>query len=330
MALENWQKVKIFRLAELLRQETDEEHPLKTAQICSELEEMGIPCDRRTLAVDIELLNSEGMEIKWKWAGKSKAFYVEDRSLSEPELKVLIDAVQAVSFIPEEQTEELVDKIAALGGTHKNRILKGNLVHFNVRKRSDESSTSTVAELEKAIQQRKKIKFSYYDLEIGGEKAYRNDGQLYEEEPVTLVFDEDHYYLITYNEQDDETENFRVDRMDGIEVTEEKISKTTMQLKRRVGRNKGQAFKMYRGQSQAVWLEFDSSLIDAVYDRFGEDTEMAPSGEDKVTASVLAHLDSAFWGWLFQFGEKMKVIGPEEVSEEYQERIMNLLPERND
>ncbi len=57
MASDNWQKLEIFKLAELLQQETDEEYPLKTAEICSKPEDMGIRCDRRTLAWDIDLLN---------------------------------------------------------------------------------------------------------------------------------------------------------------------------------------------------------------------------------------------------------------------------------
>ena len=35
-----------------------------------------------------------------------------------PELRILIDAVQAASFITEKKTLELVDKIAALGGSN--------------------------------------------------------------------------------------------------------------------------------------------------------------------------------------------------------------------
>ena len=59
--------------------------------------------------------------------------YIEDRSFSVPELKILIDAVQAASFITDKKTAELIDKIAELGGTHKADILKSNMVCFNTR-----------------------------------------------------------------------------------------------------------------------------------------------------------------------------------------------------
>ncbi len=324
MAADNWQKLKIFRLAELLRQETDEQHPLKTAEICSRLEDMGIPCDRRTLAVDIELLNEQGMQIGWKWVGKSKAFYIEDRSFSVPELKILIDAVQAASFIPEDHTKELIDKIADLGGTHKAKILKESTVCFNTRKHSNEDVFDTVDALEKALHKRKKIIFRYFDLGIDGEKVYRREGHHYIVEPVALVFNEDNYYMVAYSERDDDTANYRVDRLEDVELTDEKLSETAIKLRAKVRRNAGQSIKMYGGPVEAVELEFDRSLMGAVYDRFGEQTKMKAVDDEKVRTKVRVQISPTFWGWLFQFGEKMRVLGPDTVTEGYGEWISSL------
>ncbi|MCD7762420.1 MAG: WYL domain-containing protein [Lachnospiraceae bacterium] len=63
-------------------------------------------------------------------------------------------------------------------------------------------------------------------------------------------------------------------------------------------------------------LEFDSKLIGAVYDRFGEKVAMMPSGGDRVVATVDVQLSPTFWGWLFQFGRQMRVISPETVVKE--------------
>ncbi len=73
-------------------------------------------------------------EVMWVWVGKAKGYCIEDRSFSVPELKILIDAVQAASFITGKKTAELIDKIAELGGSHKAEILKSNMVCFNTRK----------------------------------------------------------------------------------------------------------------------------------------------------------------------------------------------------
>ena len=130
MERENCQKIKLLKLYELLCQETDEQHPLTTMNIVDRLAQMGISCERRTVAKDMAILNEQGYEVMARWVGKEKAYYVEDRSFSVPELKVLIDAVQAASFITGKKTEELVDKIASLGGSHRAEILKSNMVCF--------------------------------------------------------------------------------------------------------------------------------------------------------------------------------------------------------
>ncbi|MCD7744261.1 MAG: WYL domain-containing protein [Lachnospiraceae bacterium] len=325
MPKENWQKIKLLKLVDLLRQETDEQHPLTTAQICERLKEMDIPCDRRILSKDIELLNDNGIEVLWTWVGKGKGYYIEDRNFSVPELKIMIDSVQAASFITEKKTKELVNKIAGQGGTNRAAILKSNLAHFNTRKHTNESIYCNVDAIEDAIQRRKKIIFRYYDLNIKGKRAYRRDGHHYVVEPVALVYNEDNYYAVVYSSRHDNKANYRVDRMDNVEVIDEDISEKALALRDSVGKYTEQAIKMYGGELQTVILEFDLRLIGAVYDRFGEKISMMPAGIDKVAATVDVQISPTFWGWLFQFGKQMRVISPEVVVKEQRERIEELM-----
>ncbi|MDO5445906.1 MAG: helix-turn-helix domain-containing protein [Eubacteriales bacterium] len=139
MQNDNCQKIKLLRLMELLRQETDENHPITTSEICRRLGEMGISCERRTVGKDMKLLQSQGFEIMSELKGHENSYWIADRSFELPELKILMDAVQAALFIPEDKTEDLLKKIAALGGTHQAELLQGNLVHFNTRKHSNRS-----------------------------------------------------------------------------------------------------------------------------------------------------------------------------------------------
>lgn len=63
MARENHRKIKILKLMEILRQLTDEQHPMTTNRLVVKLGDMGIPCDRRTLSQDIAALTAAGHEI---------------------------------------------------------------------------------------------------------------------------------------------------------------------------------------------------------------------------------------------------------------------------
>ncbi len=325
MAQDNCQKIKLLKLYELLRQETDEQHPMTTMTIIDRLGKMGISCERRTLAKDMAILNEQGYEVMFRWIGKEKGYYIEDRSFSVPELKILIDAVQAASFITDKKTSELIEKIADLGGGHRADILKSNMVCFNTRKHSNESIYYNVGYLEDAIQQQKKVIFCYFDLNEHGEKIYRREGHHYVVEPIGLVFNEDNYYLMIYSARHDGTANYRVDRMDKVEIIDEPVSEKALELRNTVDSFTEQAFKMYGGQPVDITLQFDHKLIGVVYDKFGEDTKMIRLNENTCVATVKVQISPTFWGWVFQFGKLMKILSPESVSEEYKKQICDLV-----
>ncbi len=321
MARENYRKVKLLKLLELLRQQTDEQHPMSTNQICAAMDAMGIPCDRRIVSQDVAALNELGYEIMDTTVGHEKAYFVEDRSFSLPELKILIDAVHASSFITEKKSRELIEKIAALGGVHRAEVLKRNMSCFNTRKHSNEKILYTIDCLEEAISSQKKVIFLYFDLDEQGNRVYRRGGHHYVVEPVALVFNEDNYYLTSYSSRFDSTSNYRVDRMDGVKIIEESCCEKAVALRDQVSTYTEQAFKMFGGEVEDVVLEFDRGLIGVVYDKFGEGVRMIPSGENKCIATLRVRISPVFWGWLFQFAGEMRLLAPESAVQAYRDRL---------
>ena len=322
MTVDNYRKVKLLKLLELLRQHTDEQNPMTTAAICDAMGAMGIPCDRRIITQDVQTLNTLGYEIMSMMIGHEKAYYVADRSFSIPELKILIDAVQAASFITEKKSRELTDKIAALAGSHRAEVLKRNMVCFNTRKHSNEKILYTIDTLEEAILTQKKIIFLYFDLDENAQRVYRRDGHHYVVEPVALVFNEDNYYLTCYSSRHDSTSNYRVDRMDGVKIIQEPCCEKAIALREQVAAYTEQAFKMFSGRLEDVVLEFDRGVIGAVYDKFGESVNMMPSGEHKIVATVKVRVSPTFWGWVFQFGTQMRILSPEHVVQAYDQKFV--------
>ena len=211
MARDHWQKIKLLKLLELLKQESDELHPMTTSQICKRMEEMDIPCDRRTLSVDAQILNDWGFEVMTKSVGRERGYDVEERSFSVPEIKIMIDAAHAATFITEKKTEELISKLAELAGSHVADVLESNMVFFNTKRHTNESIYYNVDSIERAIQDKKKVIFRYFDIDGSGQRAYRRDGHHYVVEPVALVFNEDNYYLVAYSSRYDNTANYRID-----------------------------------------------------------------------------------------------------------------------
>jgi len=246
----NCQKIKLLKIIEMLRQDSDEEHPICTGEMVNRLEALHISSERRTLAKDIATLNQQGYEVMSTWCGKEKAYYVADRSFSVPELKILIDAVQAASFIPEKKSDELISKLADLGGSHRAEILKSNMVCFNTRKHSNDSIYYNVGFLEEALLQKHKASFCYFDLDENGARVYRKEKERYLVEPMALVFHEDNYYLMCYSAKYKDIANYRVDRMDSVSVEAEPVSDEALLLHTDVAEYTEQVFKMYNGNTQ--------------------------------------------------------------------------------
>ena len=124
---EKYNRIRPLKIYEILKRETDEEHPMGTEELRAKLQESGIEAHRTTIYADIDLLNECGYEIMCR-RGRSNLYYVEDRSFDAPELHILMDAVQAASFITEKKSAELIHKIADLAGSQKGLVLQNNIV----------------------------------------------------------------------------------------------------------------------------------------------------------------------------------------------------------
>ena len=325
MKNDNCQKIKLLKLMELLRQETDEDHPITTSEICRRLGEMGISCERRTVGKDMKVLREQGFEIMSELKGHENCYWVSDRSFELPELKILMDAVQAALFIPEDKTEQLLEKIAALGGTHQAELLQGNLVRFNTRKHSNRSIFYNVQAIENALQARKKLSFRYFDLNENLEKVYRMDGGRYMADPVALIYDDNNYYMATYSAKYEHMVTYRVDRMDQVCVENEAVCEEALAQSDKSPELVVQAFRMFRGEQREVTLRFRDSLIGIMYDKFGEDLHISRIDNKSCEATVTVQISPPFWSWLFMLKNDLTLAGPEDLAAEYRSQLESAL-----
>lgn len=321
MGKENFSKIKLLKIWEILKQESDEDHPLSTGELLARLEKGGIACDRRTLYQDIAALNHFGYEVISKRGQHSNSYYIVDRSFDVPELRILIDAVQAASFITEKKTAELVDKIAALGGSNRAEILKRNIVEFNTTKHSNESIYYSINTIEDGILAERKISFNYFDLDRSGGRQLRKDGERYVVNPVAMVFSNDNYYLVCYHDKHKNTASYRIDRMLDVRITDEPVNQSARPKSLNVSEHRKQAFSMFGGKTVQVRFEADPDLLDVIYDKFGEKTVIINCRENKIQFSAAVQLSPVFFGWCCTFGDKLKILSPKDVVEGMQKHI---------
>ena len=152
------QKVRLLIIYDYLTANTDENNHLSTHELIVMLKERGIEINDRTLHKNILLLNEHGFEVNY-YKKKCYYYYITDRTFDVPEIKILIDALQAANFISEEKTQALTAKLASLAGKHQAEILQRNIVFRDTHKHTNKYLYYNVDALHTAITGHKKRRF---------------------------------------------------------------------------------------------------------------------------------------------------------------------------
>lgn len=311
--VENNQKIKLLRIMEFLRAESTEGKPVSTSQIISYLNSIHISCERRTLYKDMDMLIESGANIVKTELGRENAYYMNEVSFSLAEVKTLIDAVQAANFIPVDKTADLVEKLLSYAGVRRSEIVRDNIIFYNNHKHSNQDIYENIEQIELAIKKKKQLSFYYFDLNEKRERVYRKEMKRYVEDPVALLFNEDNYYLVTYNRKHEKNLHYRVDRMDTVEIEDEPICEEARIKKRKTESYTEQVFKMYSGETEIVTMEFAPDKLGVIYDKFGENIEVRHADKGWLKIKVTVQISPTFWGWIYQLGDQIKIVSPKGV-----------------
>lgn len=307
------QKVKLIKILEILRNESDEEHPMSTNALIKRLRDEEIDVERKTLYDDIDCLNACGYEIMTVKTN-SNHYYIDDRTFNVAEIKILLDAVNASHFVTEKKTKELSEKIAALAGNHRAEVLKRHVKSIDV-KHTNEKIYYNIDCLNDCIEKGKMASFKYFKYNLSGKHEYKREGEDYLVSPISLVCSEDNYYLVAYSDKHDDITNYRVDRIESVSATDIDVSEKCKKRATQQKTNK-KVFSMFNGEEYRVTLLCDDSIINPVVDKFGENAIMTKCDGNKFTISANVLVAPTFYSWVFTFGEKMKIISPQKVVDE--------------
>ena len=105
------QKLKLLYLLKILREETDEEHFLNSQQLIERLARWDISAERKSIYDDIARLMDFGYDIVHVKNKAGSGYYMGSREFELPELKLLVDVVQASRFITQRKSRELIQKL---------------------------------------------------------------------------------------------------------------------------------------------------------------------------------------------------------------------------
>lgn len=317
------QKLKILYLLEMLMKETDEEHPMTMKDIIESLAALGVSAERKSIYSDLEALRQFGADVE----NSSKGYYIASREFELPELKMLVDCVSASRFITEKKSEKLINKIESLAGRHDAAMLKRQVFAADRIKLGNESIYYSVDTLSDAINLGRKAAFRYFTYDTDKKRLFRNGGEEYVVTPYSLTVSDENYYLISHCPKHEKLTHFRVDRMVGIRILDEKGENIEKIMGKgfSIGEYSRKMFSMYPGESARIRLLCENSIINPVIDRFGEGVSLQREGAEHFSVSARVDISPTFFAWVFTFAGKMKIVSPDKVRLDFDDMLKKFM-----
>ena len=170
-----------------------------------------------------------------------------------------------------------------------------------------------------AINAGNKINFQYFDYNESKEKCLRHDGAKYSVSPYALVWDDNHYYMCGYSDEKQMIVNYRVDRMCNTVM----IGEIAVPLPESFNIDEyiRHLFHMFVGDKVKVTLECRNDMMKYIIDFFGKDIETWRASEKTFYAKVYVVASPTFYGWVFPFEGKLRIVEPEEILDKYRSMI---------
>ena len=318
--MENDGKMRILRILELLQKETDAEHPISTAQIEQTLRERwGLEAYRITIQKDIAALCAAGYEIETIRSTQNK-YYMSARLFELPELKLLVDAVESSKFITEKKSRVLTEKLTSLASQNEAGQLRRNISIADRIKAGNEQIYYIMDALNDAINRKRKVRFLYFEYDGRKRRRLKNDGEPYVLSPYTLTWNGDFYYVVGWSDKHGKVATFRVDRIHEVPtVLPDKAVPRPKQYS--IGDFAEKAFQLFDSKHARVELLCEDAMMSTVLDHFGEKVKTRKVDEEHFSFTAEVSVSPTFFAWLFTFGGRIKILGPQSVKDAYAEQI---------
>ena len=307
------QKLKLYYLSRIMTEKTDDDHGLSIKEIQMQLSQYGCTADRKSLYDDLEALRVLGLDIIGEPYGGTYKYHVGQKMFDIAELKLLVDAVQSSKFITEKKSNDLIKKLTSMASDYEAAQLKRQVVVQGRVKTMNESIYYVVDYIHHAISQNQQIMFEYMQWNLK-KQLEKKRKEPYKVSPWALIWADENYYMVAYDEKDVIMKHFRVDKMKSIAVLQEK----------RVGRDKFDEtdiatystinFAMKKRKKKDVKISFKDDKVGVIIDRFGKDINIYPSkNEGWSETTVKVCVSNTFFGWIFSLGAEVMIVGPKDV-----------------
>lgn len=338
------QNLKIFYVADYLMRETDGDldekdrpiHGTLMYEIQDYLKNKGIEADTHAIARDIELLrevrtakDGKKEQILDIIGGKGKPLYVRSRRIPFADLETIAECIAASKFLRQQEANELIEKLAFLCSKEQAKRLKKEYIVADRLKDTRNRILENLRPIRYAIENKKKITFYYTRRNTNDINSIvrRWKGRLYTVSPFKIVLSEGNYYLICYNEAQQDIKAYRIDRMDEVDYTDIPIVKEEIFKAMVISDYAKQTFGMFiGGKADYITIKFHNDLLDAMYERFGNrgTTKYTKVDNSHFTIKTFIVESENFYGWICGLGGKAVIVEPQETAQRFKEYLQKI------
>ncbi len=304
-------RARLLLIRTYLERHTDAEHPLTVSELSAHLECAGLTGGRAAVCSDLALLREYGMEISAR-RGREGGFFLAGRLFDLLELQILADMVKRSRVLTQTRTEAMLQKIGLLTNEYEAAPLLRGCRAAGCRKADSEETLQNIGRICEALDNGRKLSFVYRS--DAAKNVRRQPGtEYYAVNPCLLACSDGSYYLVADHPLAGGLTHYRLDHMSCAHVMEEPSTAAGHEIK--PADYEASVFSMAAGERRWVRLAFDKALLGDMMDRFGTD---APISElDGNTGLICAgvRVSPAFYGWVFQFGGRVRILAPDDVRE---------------
>ncbi len=300
------------------------ERPIQKKQIIERLKQQDIELSRTTL--DKKLFDLENKGYRMVNVGR-KGFYLEknDNSLTDGELRLLIDTIMYSRIIPEDNAHDMIIKLSNLGSSTFEKAM--NKRAYSAQKLDKDAYWGTIENVEiiqKAIFEHKQISCNYITV-IDYNMKYRFEDDIVVN-PYELAFSGGKYFMLCSYENDEDLEVLRLDKLDHLELLKSKCVENKALEK--IKNEKGIQQYLYNqpelkgGQPIDIDLLCYNDALYEVYDDFGKQNTriktVRPENYDDPDTTLISVRTTreAMKSWAVFHADSIVVVKPQDLRDE--------------
>lgn len=329
------------KIIEILKEHSDEKHPLTQQQICGYLEEkLGIKPNRKTVAQHLKsIIGDESCNVLMiEPDDKGDKKYITDiyyaSDITTEEYEFLADSIIYSPMLPADYVRDLIKKINSLstGNTKSKEANLRETFHYG-----NKSIFWTIENIKEAMNANRKLDVTISDYDKNGKLLTKSDPQSGIElhrlmlSPYGIVMADGFYYLLASDVRYDDLRHFRIDKIIKADICEEDGSMRDVRTLSNVPRDfKPVQYKslnryMLDGTVERVHITIKKKDISLVLDTFGNDftCNKVIGNDDIYDVTFRANIQTAV-RWAIANRKAVKLTSPKRAVDIVKEEISAL------